>query len=334
MTWTGEVIGNTVSLVPTGSGASGWSRRFDGVVVTGKSGTWLAGTIRPPRSFLVFMALFVPFGLFLAITEWAFVGVGYSLSTFGIIWAAVASVVERGTRASLTEWAKVEGWLHDCLDAPAVAPPGEVAPALLHPVPAGVRPWGRWPLPWIATLVGAIGLAGALLTTSSIIIPRLEHWWAGPHMEVPGSASFVLAPGTYVLYEHPHYPPHTPDECALGGNCITVYLSVVQVNGPGGAISVESGPLEQITFRQTQYRGRYWFAAPVSGRYVVTVRGNEQGEIVVQTTQGQLARALSGWIALAILAALVGAMGIVAAIGSIWHRSRLTHGLGRQVPGD
>ncbi|HYA67484.1 MAG TPA: hypothetical protein VED63_02015, partial [Acidimicrobiales bacterium] len=190
--------------------------------------------------------------------------------------------------------------------------------------PAGARPsTGK---PGIVVAVVLLVVGAGLVAPGIAFMARgfIDQVALSPSMSVPGTRTFVLAPGDYELYE------------AEGS--VPVPALSVSVTGPDGAsvpVYVPSG-VATITRGTVDYGAVVGFQAVGAGAYTLAVQteNSEPDRVIVAESLTSLLRSMAAWAAAVGVGVLMGIAGVVLLVVSIvaYHRARaVPAGPGRRV---
>ncbi len=204
--------------------------------------------------------------------------------------------------------------------APAGVPPGALTYPPPAPWPAGLyQPYVAAPVTVplqlrssnrrrrLLAIAMALVAAGVLATDATVSFIRLSPYLdTPPAMSIPGSSSFTLSTGTYVIFEATFSCP--------SGQCVSFAPSDVTVTDPSGSQvhAVDADPSEHTTYHDGPVQGVVQFAAPTSGTYRVHVNSTRRTTVVIDVTESQELHKFFGWIALgaSMLVVMVLALGL------------------------
>jgi hypothetical protein len=174
--------------------------------------------------------------------------------------------------------------------------------------------------PQAATAVLLVGLAIVVFTAVFAVNRVDEYLDHPPRMSAPGSTVLKLAPGTYVIFEHPS-SPRVPNSCP-SSQCATFGPTDVAVVGTSGARPVISADLsaDQLTEKGLTYRGIVEFDIGESGNYRIVVRASAPGQLLIDPSPGQEVHAFAGWIALGATGLMAIVIAVVLIVRARWRR--------------
>ena len=167
--------------------------------------------------------------------------------------------------------------------------------------PAGwwhpVRPRPRVPVPGpVLVLSAAAGLAG-LIACAILIIGRVDAYnTSGPYLRAGHPVRVLLAPDDYVVFVG----------CTENIDCPRLAPGALSVTGASGAaLDVFADPSNDRLSEAQPFRGELSFVVPRREEAVIALSSYPGQPVFVVPSPGEEARALAGWIALAVLSLVV-----------------------------
>lgn len=222
-------------------------------------------------------------------------------------------------------WWDGSGWTEAV--QPGAAPPAFAGPGVAPGQPAEGPPPPPSAYATAATAPGSTGRAGIIVAVvflavaavvfipSVVFVARtaINEIVQAPTMEVPGTRSFALTSGDYVIFD-----PGGPG--AIG-------VSDVSVTAPDGSslpVAQRSGSIETITRNGVGYTAAVGFRADGAGTYTITVHPSSgtAHQVLVTHSLTSVARDVAGWALGIVFAVLLGIAGIVILIVSLVQRGR------------
>jgi hypothetical protein len=166
-------------------------------------------------------------------------------------------------------------------------------------------------------LLGVALLASFLPVVALRYLDYLEH---SPTLARAGTVHLTLAPDTYVIFEHTHRAG--PYDCSPTPVCVTIHASDVSVHSSTGSVLsvTDDRSLDGITDSGDHFAGAVLFTVRARGTFTITIHSAARARFIVAEQPSEELRALSGWIAGAIIGGL---LMVLALLGELVARGSL-----------